>query len=62
MPIFEYRCTSCGASCEKIQRQPRDQIACPACGQPARRSVSRFAVAGGSDSAGCAAPSGSGFS
>lgn len=60
MPIFEYRCTSCGASSEKIQRQPQEEIACPVCGKKAVRSVSRFAVAGGS-TGGCSAPSGSGF-
>ena len=62
MPIFEYRCTSCGVSSEKIQRQPLDEIPCPTCGQKAVRSVSRFAVAGGSAGGGCTAPTGSGFS
>ena len=63
MPIFEYRCTGCGASSEKIQRQPLEEIPCPVCGQKAVRGVSRFAVASsGSGSGGCSAPPGSGFS
>ena len=61
MPIFEYLCSSCGASSEKLQRQPLDEIACPSCGRPARRSVSRFAVPTSGDGGGCGAPSGSGF-
>ena len=63
MPIFEYRCTSCGASTEKIQRQPLEEIPCPVCGQKALRGVSRFALAGGKmRGGGCSAPPGSGFS
>lgn len=62
MPIYEYRCSGCGTSSEKIQRQPQQEIDCPVCGKPARRSVSAFAVAGGgSDGGSCSAPTGSGF-
>ncbi|BBF86781.1 type I antifreeze protein [Aquitalea magnusonii] len=33
MPIYEYRCTACGAAKEHLQKMSDDPIAqCPACG------------------------------
>jgi len=35
MPIYEYRCNSCGFQKEHIQKMRDAQLsACPACGQP----------------------------
>ncbi|AFL72550.1 FmdB family zinc ribbon protein [Thiocystis violascens] len=35
MPIYEYRCESCGHELEKIQKVSDPALAdCPACGQP----------------------------
>ncbi len=59
MPIFEYQCPACGEKVEKIERHPSEEIPCPRCGKPARRTVSVFS--GSSTGGGCAAPSGSGF-
>lgn len=45
MPIYEYRCQSCGEELEKLQRisEPR-LVDCPACGEPAlKRLVSAAA-------------------
>lgn len=61
MPIFEYRCRECGETIEKIQRLPAEEIACPNCGQPARRVVSVCSSPSGGGG-GCSAPAGSGFS
>ncbi|PLY03457.1 MAG: zinc ribbon domain-containing protein [Desulfuromonas sp.] len=61
MPIYEYRCEVCGKLTEKIQRAPLAEIACPACGKTATRTVSLTSssapVSGGS----CSVPAGSGF-
>jgi len=45
MPIYEYRCESCGEELEKLQRMSDDKLVdCPACGQPAlKRLVSAAA-------------------
>lgn len=63
MPIFEYRCQTCGKTVEKIQSQPLAEIPCPACGAKAQRAVSVFASAGGGElGGGCSVPPGSPFS
>lgn len=49
MPIYEYRCPSCGAEFEDI-RSSRDtsDVECPECGdQKSERVLSAFAVGGG---------------
>lgn len=51
MPIYEYRCSACGALSEKICRSDVQEIACPQCGEPARRIVSLFAAKSGETSA-----------
>ncbi len=40
MPIYEYRCESCGERLEKLQRRSDDRlIDCPACGAPALKRL-----------------------
>ena len=45
MPIYEYRCESCGEELEKLQRMSDEKLVdCPACGEPAlKRLVSAAA-------------------
>jgi len=45
MPIYEYRCESCGEGLEKLQRMSDDKLVdCPACGELAlKRLVSAAA-------------------
>jgi putative FmdB family regulatory protein len=70
MPLYEYRCPSCGHRFEVLQRMGEggDGLLCPHCDAPRpERQLSTFAAAvGGSassgSSAGCGAPGcGSGF-
>jgi len=65
MPIFEYRCKTCGEEIEKISSKPLEEIPCPACGQPAKRVLSVFATTTSSAPSGCGAggcsQGGSGF-
>ena len=44
MPIYEYRCSDCGAEFESIRPVSRadDPIDCNACGRPATRQISNF--------------------
>lgn len=44
MPIYEYRCATCGAEFESIRQISRadDPIDCKECGAPARRQISNF--------------------
>src|SRR5690606_40841773 len=50
MPIYEYRCESCGADVEKLQKISEPPLRyCPACGKPAlvkRVSASSFRLKG----------------
>lgn len=50
MPIYEYRCESCGADIEKLQKISDPPLRdCPACGKPAlakRVSASSFRLKG----------------
>jgi putative FmdB family regulatory protein len=45
MPIYEYRCQSCGEELEKLQRMSDDRLVdCPACGESSlKRLVSAAA-------------------
>lgn len=67
MPVYEYRCTTCGSKFEKLMSMSAagDGVACPECGAEARRLVSVFAAfskgnggqvasVGGGGCAGCA--------
>ncbi len=44
MPIYEYRCSACGADFESIRPVSRadDPIECKTCGAPASRQLSNF--------------------
>ena len=51
MPIYEYRCQSCGEELEKLQRMSDDPLKdCPACGKPDLKrliSAAGFRLKGG---------------
>ena len=51
MPIYEYRCDSCGEELEKLQRMSEDKLVdCPACEKPELRkliSAAAFRLKGG---------------
>lgn len=57
MPIYEYACSSCGRTFEKIQRVPEGDHPCSSCGARAVRTVSLTSAAaspgGGATAAGC---------
>jgi len=71
MPIYEYRCPSCGHRFEILQRmgEGADGLACPKCAAPrVEKQFSTFATASGegprsaSAAGGCGAPGcGTGF-
>lgn len=61
MPIFEYYCSFCAATFEKLQRRPEEKSACPQCGNSAKRSVSLVARTTETAGGACAGPAGSGF-
>ena len=64
MPLYEYRCATCGSRFEVLRRvgQGSEGVACPECGQAdVEKEFSTFAgsVAGGATtSAGSCSPSG----
>ena len=66
MPMYEYRCESCGNRFEVLQRmgEGSDGLACPECGagEPVKQ-FSTFASNGDGQAtaAACAAPPGAGF-
>jgi putative FmdB family regulatory protein len=64
MPIYEYRCESCGDKFEKLVRRSEDALeaGCPACGEKRlQQEYSTFAArAGSSASASAAMPEMSG--
>ena len=47
MPVYEYRCTSCGRTfstlVRRISESPATAPACPACGGASERALSGFA-------------------
>jgi len=59
MPLFEYKCQSCGERFEKlVWSSSKSEITCPKCGSTqTERQLSTFATKGG----GCS-PTSSGFS
>jgi putative FmdB family regulatory protein len=64
MPIFEYRCSECGAVNEVLERSGgQNQQRCPKCGSRRMEKLfSTFASGGASASAGdCSAPRRGGF-
>lgn len=67
MPLYEYRCRTCGESFEELVRNAQDEadLACPACGakKPERRlsvCAARVGGGGGGDFAAPAPPMPSG--
>jgi putative FmdB family regulatory protein len=49
MPLYEYKCDTCGARFTKLQPMsaPREGYECPSCGQTTtRRVMSSFATSG----------------
>ena len=60
MPIFEYRCRSCGKVIEVLEnRSEKAAHTCPSCGKtPMERIFSSFGVDKGSSSSGGACPPG----
>lgn len=69
MPIYEYRCTSCGHEFSKLEKMTSESqsVECPSCHEPrADRQFSTFASSTGAASGpSCPAPAGgcgSGFS
>ena len=64
MPIFEYRCSECGAVNEVLEQSgDQSQHRCPACGsRKMEKLFSTFASGGASGAAGeCGAPRRGGF-
>ncbi|HDH57406.1 MAG TPA: zinc ribbon domain-containing protein [Bacteroidetes bacterium] len=51
MPIYEYRCPSCGHLFELLRSfADKDEVVCPQCGEPAQRLLSAgtgFIIKGG---------------
>ncbi|MBM4155005.1 MAG: zinc ribbon domain-containing protein [Lentisphaerae bacterium] len=46
MPLYEYRCASCGGACEILVRSADEKPACPACGsKKLSKQFSTFAAA-----------------
>jgi len=61
MAMYEYACTECGNSFEKIIRNAADmrKVTCPSCGtKKVKRQISRFAAVGNSSGGGDFASSG----
>lgn len=53
MPLFEYHCTSCGATFEQLIRSTRtpQEVICPSCkSKETEKLLSGFAVTGGGTS------------
>jgi len=52
MPIFEYRCRTCGHEFEELVGRADTEVACPVCEAATEKLFSSFAAAvGGSNSA-----------
>ncbi len=59
MPIYEYRCQSCGDKFEKLVRRATDvlETGCPSCGEKhLEQQYSTFAARGGSSDDACFSP------
>ena len=61
MPIYEYVCRKCGSKFEQLRpmSQSEEEAACPKCGQPSERAISRFSCLA-KDDTGYTAPIGGG--
>jgi putative FmdB family regulatory protein len=61
MPIYEYACPSCKSKFELMRpmSQSEEKAACPKCGKPAARAISRFSCLA-KDDTGYTAPLGGG--
>jgi putative FmdB family regulatory protein len=56
MPIYEYECTACGHTFEKLVSSHRSRPQCPECNGKPRRLLSSFAAhQGGSSGPACQA-------
>lgn len=65
MPMYEYRCESCGDTYEKLRRMEDadHDLKCPSCGSTdVLRQVSAFATSLSTDSGAACGPSSGGFS
>ncbi len=58
MPIFEFRCESCGSGFEQLLLSREALVACPTCGSP--KVVKQFSTFSMQTSGGGAGASGSG--
>jgi putative FmdB family regulatory protein len=60
MPLYEYKCESCGARFEKlVSSDKRDEVTCSKCGsEQTKRQLSTFATSGLSGGSSCAPSSG----
>lgn len=41
MPLYEYTCTDCGKTTERIKSVGTEEIACPECGSNAKKILSK---------------------
>jgi putative FmdB family regulatory protein len=39
MPMFDYKCTKCGESFEKLAKSADNVVECPKCGEDAEKQV-----------------------
>jgi putative FmdB family regulatory protein len=47
MPLYEYKCESCGEEFEQIRSSSdKDEVKCPKCDSPAEKKLSWFATRG----------------
>lgn len=59
MPIYEFRCKTCGHEFEKLVASARNQSArCPTCSGPTSRKISVFSAQAASTSNASSAPAG----
>jgi len=62
MPIFEYKCHSCGQEFSKLVFNSSEQIKCPECGDAdVKKKVSAFSSSSGYSPSGSSCGSSSGF-
>jgi len=65
MPLYEYKCRSCGHVFDVIHRMSEDarDVPCPKCGtkDPVKQMSAVSSLSGGSSSGGSCGPGGGGF-
>ncbi|RMF46617.1 MAG: zinc ribbon domain-containing protein [Deltaproteobacteria bacterium] len=61
MPLFEFHCSRCDRTFEKLLRTAKKEYPCPDCKEPAPKAVSIPARTTAGTATSCAAPAGSGF-